>query len=84
MAEGVESRKNDRKQMFDVPLPMRRAQRELAPSAEGTEGEVPAPLPVATNNTMKFALLSKKGNRQQASCLRCVEDCGQILIYSRV
>lgn len=67
MAESVESRKHDRKQMFDVPLPMRRAQREAAPTAEGSDGESPTPMPVVAPSTMKFALLSKKGNRQQAS-----------------
>jgi len=65
MAESIESRKNDRKSMFDVPLPMRRAQRETAAVAEDSGGEgsnTPPP-----SNTMAFSLMTKKGNRQQVS-----------------
>jgi regulator of nonsense transcripts 2 len=60
MAESVESRKFERKPMFDVPLPMRRkADSSLPDGVEPTNGS-PQPL-----STMKFSLLSKKGNRQQ-------------------
>lgn len=66
MAESVESRKFDRKTMFDVPLPMRRTVRD-ATTAEEAPGDVESPAPGNANGggTMKFALLSKKGNRQQ-------------------
>ncbi|KAF2231105.1 ARM repeat-containing protein [Viridothelium virens] len=67
MAESVESRKFERKPMFDVPLPMRRAPaRETATTADDSEGDTPAP-PAVNPGTMKFSLLSKRGNRQQAS-----------------
>jgi regulator of nonsense transcripts 2 len=58
MAESLESRKFERKQLFDVPLPVRAKTRE-ATSTEGGEGESPP------GHTMAFSLLTKKGNRQQ-------------------
>lgn len=62
MTESVESRKFERKTLFDVPLPMRR-------KAEATNGdEVLAAAPSSTEfspSTVKFSLLSKRGNRQQ-------------------
>jgi regulator of nonsense transcripts 2 len=64
MAESVESRKFDRKTMFDVPLPMRRTARE-APAAAVEQSNEAAPASQDGAGTMKFALLSKKGNRQQ-------------------
>lgn len=69
MAESVESRKFERKPMFDVPLPMRRAQREtvVQPGGDDSDGESPAPPPANGGQTMKFALLSKRGNRQQVT-----------------
>lgn len=65
MAEGVESRKFDRKPVFDVPLPMRRATKETSTSAADSP-EPAAAAPAQPAPTMKFALLSKRGNRQQA------------------
>lgn len=67
MAESVESRKFDRKPMLDVPLPMRRTVRDTPqPNAAEEDDHGSAP-PEKQNGagTMKFALLSKKGNRQQ-------------------
>ncbi|KAM0302611.1 hypothetical protein ACHAPM_004613 [Fusarium culmorum] len=58
MAESLESRKFERKQLFDVPLPVRSKTRE-ATSTEGGEGESPP------GHTMAFSLLTKRGNRQQ-------------------
>ncbi|QPC76430.1 hypothetical protein HYE68_007182 [Fusarium pseudograminearum] len=58
MAESLESRKFERKQLFDVPLPVRSKTRE-ATSTEGGEGESPP------SHTMAFSLLTKRGNRQQ-------------------
>ena len=65
MSESMESRKFDRKQVFDVPLPMRRNVQggQAAPNSEGEDQKyVPPPV---DPNTMKFALLSRRGNKQQ-------------------
>lgn len=61
MAESLESRKNDRKPLFDVPLPMRRAVRETSTAADDSPSDGAATPP----NTMAFSLLTKRGNRQQ-------------------
>ncbi|KAF4982076.1 hypothetical protein FZEAL_2228 [Fusarium zealandicum] len=61
MAESLESRKFERKQLFDVPLPVRAKNREAASSAEGVSSEA------VPGNTMAFSLLTKKGNRQQVT-----------------
>lgn len=62
MAESLDSRKFDRKPLFDVPLPMRgRAQ--------------PAETPVANApGTMAFSLLTKRGNRQQTRTVELPSD----------
>jgi len=65
MAESVQDRKLERKPIFDVPLPMRRAQRDATAAADDSDRESPAPS--GPPNTMKFSLLSKRGNRQQVS-----------------
>jgi len=57
--------------VFDVPLPMRRA-RETVTYAEDSGGEAPAP--AAPPNTMKFSLLSKRGNRQQTRSIDLPSD----------
>ncbi|KAF2429401.1 ARM repeat-containing protein [Tothia fuscella] len=71
MAEGAEARKFERKQIFDVPLPMRRkaaAEGVNSSTDEQQQQEQPGTptLPEAplTPSTMKFSLLSKRGNRQ--------------------
>jgi regulator of nonsense transcripts 2 len=61
MAESLESRKFERKPMFDVPLPMRKKEREVSTMSESTS-EASAPV---QSNTMAFSLLTKRGNRQQ-------------------
>ena len=68
MSESLDSRKFDRKPMFDVPLPMRRAQRETVTAADdsGNEGGTASP---PNANTMAFSLMTKKGNRQQVCSL---------------
>src|ERR1700749_4278829 len=63
MAESLDSRKFERKSQFDVPLSIRKMQRG---PVEPTDEEV-APAPVVQPNTMAFSLMTKKGNRQQAS-----------------
>ncbi|EWZ00884.1 hypothetical protein FOYG_00621 [Fusarium oxysporum NRRL 32931] len=67
MAESLESRKFERKQLFDVPLPVRSKNRE-ATSTEGGEGESPP------GHTMAFSLLTKKGNRQQTRTVELPSD----------
>lgn len=62
MAESLESRKFERKPLFDAPLPMRRKDREANTSTESTSEEPTNPL---QPNTMTFSLLTKRGNRQQ-------------------
>nr|POE94689.1 regulator of nonsense transcripts 2 [Quercus suber] len=66
MAESVESRKFENKQKFDLPLPMRRTARAVATQpAEDSGIETPAPAQTSAPGVMTFALLSKRGNRQQ-------------------
>ncbi|KAM3485806.1 hypothetical protein MY8738_001092 [Beauveria namnaoensis] len=70
MAESLESRKFERKQQFDVPLPVRAKARELG------AGEGP-PIPessAAPANKMAFSLLTKKGNRQQTRTVELPSD----------
>ena len=61
MSESLDSRKFDRKPLFDVPLPMRRAPRDNPNAAEDSQNEGTSTPP----NTMAFSLMTKKGNRQQ-------------------
>lgn len=67
MSDSVESRKFDRKPIFDVPLPMRRGRDIPTASTTSTEDNQEQPSALTGAGTMKFALLSKRGNRQQAS-----------------
>ncbi|KAM0557949.1 hypothetical protein ACHAPJ_005113 [Fusarium lateritium] len=67
MAESLESRKFERKQLFDVPLPVRSKNRETT-STEGGEGEPPP------GHKMAFSLLTKKGNRQQTRTVELPSD----------
>ncbi|RYO31496.1 Regulator of nonsense transcripts 2 [Alternaria arborescens] len=73
MSESAESRKHDRKPVFDVPLPMRRA-REAPVSADDVGSEVPVPVAPAPSQTMKFSLLSKRGNRTQTRSIDLPSD----------
>ncbi|KAK2874995.1 hypothetical protein FQN49_001876 [Arthroderma sp. PD_2] len=69
ISESVESRKFERKTMFDVPLPMKRAiPRDTAVVEESKE---PAPVP---SNTMPFSLMTKRGNRQQTRTIDLPSD----------
>ncbi len=63
MSESLDSRKFDRKPMFDVPLPMRKAPRETQNTADDSGNEGTTTPPAA--NTMAFSLMTKKGNKQQ-------------------
>lgn len=66
MADSVDSRRFERKAVFDVPLPMKRAARE-ASGAEHTESSQDQ------SNTMAFSLMTKKGNKQQVFHLFILE-----------
>jgi regulator of nonsense transcripts 2 len=61
MSESLDSRKFERKPVFDVPLPMRRGQRETNVAGDETPPETTS----TTSNTMAFSLMTKKGNKQQ-------------------
>ena len=64
MAESLESRKFDRKQVVDIAIPVRSKPRDSSALEAGEGGDGP-PMP-----TMAFSLLTKKGNRQQVR--RCL------------
>lgn len=64
MSESADSRKSERKTVFDVPLPMRRAPVKAQTVTAEDSGDETKPDPMPTS-TMKFSLLSKKGNRPQ-------------------
>ncbi|KAI9736047.1 MAG: hypothetical protein M1818_006223 [Claussenomyces sp. TS43310] len=72
MAESLESRKFDRKPLFDVPLPLRRKEKELATAAD--PGNVEGSAPAAPVDTMAFSLLTKRGNRQQTRTVELPSD----------
>lgn len=61
MSESLDSRKFERKPVFDVPLPMRRSQRDAAVAGDESPPETASMPP----NTMAFSLMTKKGNKQQ-------------------
>ena len=82
MAESLDSRKFDRKPLFDVPLPMRRAQKDI-PMA-GDESPVEGTSTPPNPNTMAFSLMTKKGNKQQVNlaskllfCLLFTQFCNR-------
>ena len=62
MAESIDSRKLERKPMFDAPLPMRRAPVVASGGDDSANEET-----TSTPNTMAFSLVTKKGNRQHVS-----------------
>ena len=61
MAENTDSRKVDRKPMFDVPLPIRRPAKDGLGPGDDASTDSPAP----SSKTMAFSLVTKKGARQQ-------------------
>ncbi|KAL8719316.1 MAG: hypothetical protein Q9225_003660 [Loekoesia sp. 1 TL-2023] len=72
MSESLDSRKFERKPLFDVPLPMRRAQREVTSAGDDNGNERTATPPNA--NTTAFSLMTKKGNRQQTRTIEMPSD----------
>ncbi|XXG94363.1 mRNA decay protein [Hypoxylon texense] len=69
MAESLESRKFDRKPLFDVPLPVRSKTREASSAADNDN-----PNSESAPSTMAFSLLTKKGNRQQTRTVALPSD----------
>lgn len=74
MADGVESRRFERKAIFDVPLPMKRSARETGvaehlPAEEDSGSRSGSQMPA---NTMAFSLMTKKGNKQQVCHFPCL------------
>ncbi|KAL7933816.1 armadillo-type protein [Trichoderma chlorosporum] len=66
MSESLESRKFERKQLFDVPLPVRSRNREQSmPTGSGETGQ---------SGTMAFSLMTKRGNRQQTRTVELPSD----------
>ncbi|KIW10005.1 hypothetical protein PV08_11781 [Exophiala spinifera] len=70
MAESLDSRKFERRAQFDVPLPIRKIQRQPAESVE----EDPKPSAESEQNTMAFSLMTRKGNRQQTKTIELPSD----------
>jgi len=64
LAVSVETRLPDRKPMFDIPWHLRRPARDTTATI-AEDGDIETSMPHAPTATMKFALLSKKGNRSQ-------------------
>ncbi|KAK3390466.1 armadillo-type protein [Podospora didyma] len=71
MAESLDSRKFERKQQFDVPLPVRSKNRETAPGAEFTPDTAGSE---SLGGKMAFSLLTKRGNRQQTRTVELPSD----------
>ncbi|KAK4156234.1 armadillo-type protein [Chaetomidium leptoderma] len=69
MAESFETRKFQPKQQFDIPLPVRAKNRDAANGSEPVESG-----PGTPGGTMAFALLTKRGNRQQARTVELPSD----------
>ncbi|KHN97873.1 nonsense-mediated mRNA decay factor (Upf2) [Metarhizium album ARSEF 1941] len=68
MSESLESRKFERKPLFDVPLPVRPKNREPS-MGSALDAE-----PSGPNHKMAFSLLTKKGNRQQTRTVELPSD----------
>ncbi|KAI5850993.1 putative nonsense-mediated mRNA decay factor [Tricharina praecox] len=75
MSDSLESRKFDRKPVFDVPLPIRKGTGML--SRENTiESETGEPEQPEEKGTMMFSLLTRRGNRQQTKMVALPSDSG--------
>ncbi|CAI7659534.1 unnamed protein product [Penicillium bialowiezense] len=71
MAESMDSRRFERKTVFDIPLPMKRPPRENMPSDSSPEPVHAEPVPP---KTMAFSLMTKKGNKQQTRSIDLPSD----------
>ncbi|KAB5572124.1 armadillo-type protein [Coniochaeta sp. 2T2.1] len=74
MAESLESRKFERKQQFDLPIPVRTKVRDSSTAHDGGDGHAESNGDAAPAPTMAFALLTKKGNRQQTRTVELPSD----------
>lgn len=81
MAESLESRKFERKTQFDLPLPLRTKMRESSAATDG-EGNGDTGGDAVGAPTMAFALLTKKGNRQQVRPANLERGC--IMVSDKV
>ncbi|KAK6343554.1 hypothetical protein TWF730_011144 [Orbilia blumenaviensis] len=81
MAESLESRKFERKTVFDVPLPIKKS--IVVPTAPPTgvitmsmveEEDEEIPLPPQRPGIMTFSLLTKRGNKQQTREIELPSD----------
>lgn len=73
MSESTDSRRSDKRQVFDVPLPLRRSDRDArAKEQQPDAGRMDSPQP-----TMTFDLLSRRGNRQQVLLCRSLQCCAR-------
>ncbi|KAI9816324.1 MAG: hypothetical protein M1826_001859 [Phylliscum demangeonii] len=68
-AESLDSRKFDRKPLFDVPIPLARNTRDAGLVSPDQAAKGPA-----MADTMAFSLLTKKGNRQQTRTVELPAD----------
>lgn len=81
MSESLESRKFDRKPVFDVPLPIRRGTGVLTRETgvltrENTVDSEQGEAEPEEKGTMMFSLLTKRGNRQQTKMVALPSDSG--------
>lgn len=84
MQESLDSRKFERKPVFDVPLPIRKGgtlsslSREATFESEAGDAASLASTPItnASDGTMMFSLLTKRGNRQQTKSVALPSDSG--------
>lgn len=74
MTESLESRKFERKQLLDVPLPIKRAPTANREGSSYENEARPAPVTTSTPGKMAFSLLTKKGNKQQTSTIELPSD----------
>ncbi|KAJ5698368.1 hypothetical protein N7462_000373 [Penicillium macrosclerotiorum] len=72
MAESMDSRRFERKAIFDIPLPMKQRPRDAMPTESSTESATPEPMP--PTRTMAFSLMTKKGNKQQTRTIDLPSD----------
>ncbi|KAK3324231.1 armadillo-type protein [Cercophora scortea] len=70
MAESLDSRKFERKQQFDLPLPVRSKKGEAMAGNETVDSGPDQ----NTGGTMAFSLLTKRGNRQQSRTVELPSD----------
>lgn len=75
MSESLESRKFERKAVFDVPLPVRRGTSSIL-SRENTIESETCENEQEEKGTMMFSLLTKRGNRQQTKMVALPSDSG--------